>query len=156
MRAPLALAAAAVLSAGAAAAALPEDALRQAIVSRCLPLFPDVLAAGAVVDGTAERAGPSAPGRYVLEGSGGASFAAADGTGPTCFVAHPRVPQPTARKYVEDVLREWFPSGWSRQTAADGSVSWVVVGGARPLVITIVSHGETGGAPGSGVGFALR
>lgn len=147
-------AACAAATAGAAFAGLPEDSLRQTVVGRCLPLFQQFLNPEGGASAPAAR---SAPGRYLLDAGGSASFAAAGSEGPACFVGHPGVPEPVARRYVEDVLREWFPTRWSRAAAADGTLIWVVSGqqGAT-LEITVTSHGATGETPGSGVGFAVR
>jgi hypothetical protein len=149
----LALAAAACAAAGAALAGLPEDSLRQTVVGRCLPLFPQFLNPAG---GDAAPAARTAPGRYLLDAGGAASFAAGEAGGPRCFVGHPGVPEPVARRHVEDVLREWFPTRWSRAVAADGAPVWRVAGQGATLEITVTSHGATGGTPGSGVGFAVR
>lgn len=150
----LALAAAAcALGAGAALAGLPEDSLRQTVVARCLPLFPQILNPAS---GDATPAARAAPGRYLLDAGGAASFAAAAGDGPACFVGHPGVPEPVARRYLEDVLREWFPSRWSRAAGPGGAPVWRVTGAGATLEITVTSHGATGDTPGSGVGFAVR
>jgi hypothetical protein len=149
----LVLAAACAAAAGAALSALPEDSLRQTVVGRCLPLFPQFLNPEGGPSAPASR---SAPGRYLLDADGAASFASAESGGPTCFVGHPGVPEPLARKYLEDVLREWFPTRWSRAVAADGSTVWRVPGQGATLEITVTSHGATGETPGSGVGFAVR